>query len=108
MRGRPQRQPDEGMACLLRGYMAENGLSARATAELLHVHVATLTRSLNAQAFSQALRARVSLLLDGDENGSTGEDPLRKVLRFMMLAERLRVRAEATLRQAIDRSTRES
>lgn len=103
--GRPARILDVDLAQHARDHMQAHGLSMRQLADMVDIDKSTLSRSLEAGAFSQAVLRRLKDILDPAAPGSTVTDLVRKALRLREASDRLRERADRLLIEALDQSS---
>lgn len=102
-RGRPARTPDPKLATRVRQHMTTRHLSLRAFAASLDVSPATLSRSLQKEAFSRELHAALIHELPPENVHAAADDLLREALHIIADAVTLSNRADELVRSALDR-----
>jgi hypothetical protein len=100
--GRPSRTPDRRLAEQVRAFMRDNRIDGSELAMLLDVDPATVSRSLSSEAFSRGMRERVVDLVVPQTARTKLPHLLQESLHLLAISDRLRERAEAMVRQAID------
>jgi len=84
--------------------MEAQGLSTAEVADMIAVNKSTLSRSLRVGAFSGKVRQRLRNIIDPVRSDESVSELVRKALRIISASDKLRVRAERLLIEALDQS----
>lgn len=101
---RPARIKDLHLADQVRSHMEAQGLSTAEVADMIAVNKSTLSRSLRVGAFSGKVRQRLRNIIDPVRSDESVSELVRKALRIISASDKLRVRAERLLIEALDQS----